>query len=603
MASTFAPLFQTPETEHNKAETNKRDSNGMRGELAAEFRNDTADLTWEAEQLAKSYGIYLEFNRAKSGRDKDWIYMIRIGLPGGGPISPDTWSLLDDLAETYAVNPEGYASLRLTTRQAIQFHWVRKEGVIPIVKQAAEAGILSLNACGDNVRNVLACPLSAGSPDFDALALARELGAYFQLSRAPFVQIFAVDPNALEALPPERFQYGPQLLNRKFKMAVAAVHRHHQTGLLEPDNCVEVRTHDLGIVPRIVDDQVDGFQIFVGGGQGENNGKETASLLAKPFAVTDRAGILPITAAIVAVHQEWGDRKHRHWARLKYLVRAKGVDWLRERVAERLGYMPEPADPTHDPGPRRLHHGWIDNGETAHFGAFVENGRLIDNSPNGRLKTMVRALSSKYNTTLLLTANQDIIFSGIPVTSRAAFEADLAHFGYGRRGGKPYSQLRLASGACVGRDTCRLAYTDSEQFEPELIDALEDLGWGHLSESIGITGCERQCFRPGTKTIGLIGSGLNRYTLKLFGAVDARHQGRPLREGDEIYLRSVPRDQVAPLLDTLFRYYEVHRDANESLGYFLRRIGDGEIIHYLKVHPRTAKLMEKKARDKALRVS
>ena len=87
--------------------------------------------------------------------------------------------------------------------------------------------------------------------------------------------------------------------------------------------------------------------------------------------------------------------------------------------------------------------------------------------------------------------------------------ADLQKYGYGKRNGKEYSALRLRSGACVGRDTCRLTYTDSEQFEPELVDQLEELGWGDVETSIGITGCERQCFRPSTKAIGLIGTGLN----------------------------------------------------------------------------------------------
>ncbi|MDJ0840280.1 MAG: nitrite/sulfite reductase [Acidobacteriota bacterium] len=599
MTKAFTPNFKTPLDQHNGAELGKRNSNGMRGHLHGDFRGDQDNIAAETENLAKSYGIYLEFNRAKTGREKDWIYMIRLGIPGGGPVSPEQWRLLDELAEAHSVNPEGFPSLRLTTRQAIQFHWVRKPGVLDIVKRSAEAGLLSLNGCGDNVRNVMACPNSE-----DSQQLSRDLAAYFQLPQEPFIQIFAIDPTALEQEPTEKFQYGPQLLNRKFKIAVSAVHRNPITGELERDNCVEVRTHDLGIVPVIADNEISGYQLFVGGGQGEKYGKPTASMLSKPFAYTTREDLLPTIDALVAVHQEWGDRQNRHWARLKYVVQAKGIDWLREQTAERLGRPLE--QPVHDldPGPRRLHHGWEARPDgTFNYGAFIENGRLIDNSSNGRLKSMVRQLSAKYNSSLRLTANQDILFTGIAEELREAFAADLEHFGFGVRNGEPYSTLRLHSGACVGKDTCRLAYTDSEKFEPELIDQLEEMGWGYLAASIGITGCERQCFRPGTKTIGLVGSGRDRYQVKLFGTEDARHQGVPLTDGDEVYLRSVPRNLVAGLLDTVFRYYEVHRGEMETLGYFIRRVGKRELIDFLKVHPRTAGLMEKTNKDFALQVS
>jgi len=596
MAKIFAPEFATPTDNHNEAERIKRASDGIRGNLYEELRAKRPEIDGEAEQLAKSYGIYLEYNRALSGKEKDWFYMIRIGLPGGGPVSPAQWRLLDELADHHGVNPEGHASLRLTTRQAVQLHWVDKQGVLEIVRRTAESGMLSLNACGDNVRNVMACPLPH-TPESDQVTA--ELGRWFALPTAPFVQIFAIDPVNLDTPRGPGFHYGPQLLNRKFKIAVSDVHRDPETGQLIGDNCVEVRTHDLGIVPVIDGDRITAWQVYAGGGQGERNGKITGSMLSQPLALVGREGLLPLVDAVVSVHRDWGDRKNRHWARLKYLVRAKGIDWLCARVAERLGHEPERPIADLDPGPRMLHHGWQGNS----YGAFIENGRLIDNSPNGRLKTMVRELSTKYETPLRVTPNQDILFTELSAEAREAFEADLADHGFGTRRGKPYSRLRTLSGACVGRDTCRLAYTDSEKFEPELIDTLEDMGWGELAASIGITGCERQCFRPATKTIGLVGSGLNRYMLKLLGTEDGRHQGLPLADDEGVYLRGIPREQVAGVLDTLFRFYEVNRDRNESLGYFLRRIGRGEIISYLETHPETSALMARRARDLSLPVS
>jgi sulfite reductase beta subunit-like hemoprotein len=262
---------------------------------------------------------------------------------------------------------------------------------------------------------------------------------------------------------------------------------------------------------------------------------------------------------------------------------------------------------------------------------------------------MIKHLIDKYPHILLFTTpNQHLLFSNLDNEEKEQFENDMKVFGYGihrsiksfdavdnsttKNNGtnsstsssskivqKPYSKLRMLSGACVGRDTCRLTYTDSEKFEPLLIDQLEDK-WGNLNESICITGCEKQCYRPATKTIGWIGTGFNLYQLTVMGTEDGRHQGEPLIDPDtkEQYLRFVSRKDVATITDALFEYYimgnnkltttsikggkEQTPNCNDSdsngegeggMGYFLRRVGAKEIISYLKSSPKTADLMKK----------
>ena len=226
---------------------------------------------------------------------------------------------------------------------------------------------------------------------------------------------------------------------------------------------------------------------------------------------------------------------------------------------------------------------------------YIENGRIIENSPNGKLQSLCKHLMNTYPIEFMITPNQDALFINLPENMKAAFEADLKKFGYGERNGKPYSMLRKLSGACVGRNTCRLTYTDSEKFEPELVDQLEAMGWGDLKESIGITGCERQCFRPATKTFGLVGSGFNRYQLKLMGSEDARHQGLPMlsADGNAIYLRSIPRERVAQVIDALLKFWKANAKPGEDAGYFHRRIGMEAIITHLKDNPVTTDLMVK----------
>ncbi|MCH9021572.1 MAG: nitrite/sulfite reductase, partial [Planctomycetes bacterium] len=335
--------------------------------------------------------------------------------------------------------------------------------------------------------------------------------------------------------------------------------------------------------------------IYIGGGQGERNGKATFAALAKPLGIVTEDKLIKTLDAIVKVHEEWGDRQNRHWARMKYVVHMKGVNWFREQLKTK-GVELEPPDEQLDIGDRHLHHGWMpqENNGLWSFGAFIENGRVID-SEQVQLKSMVKHLMDAYETQLLITPNQDLIFTDIAEGKKGDFEQAMQRFGYGKRKGKPYSALRLKSGSCVALPTCRLAYTDSERFLPELIDELEERGYGEMTESIGITGCERQCFRPATKTIGWIGTGKNRYQLKLLGSENARHQGKPLIGKDQLMvLRMVPRDKIAAVTAALFDYYKTNRNnANEGMGEFHNRIGLEAIIDHLKTNEVTSELMKK----------
>ncbi|MDO8580604.1 MAG: nitrite/sulfite reductase, partial [Candidatus Omnitrophota bacterium] len=554
------------------------------------------EIAWETEQLAKSLGIYLEFDRAKTGEEKDWMYMIRISIPGGGPLNRGQWNIIEELSQKYTKDTDGHPSIRLTTRQNIQFHWIQKEHVGEIVKRIAESGYNSLNGCGDNTRNVMGCPFSRFSDVYNAHAWAQKLGLYFQLPLEPFIKIFAIDPKYVRN-PEQSFEYGPSLLNRKFKIALSAIHKDPKTGKLVPDNCVELRTNDLSVAPVVENGKVTKFQIYVGGGQGERNGKPTIAALGLPLCQIDEARLLQVLDAVVKVQQEWGDRQNRWWARVKYVVKKMGIDWYRDQVSAMVGFPLQKPNENLDYGDRHLHLGWTkqpSNGLWA-YGAFIENGRITDYGPNGKLQTMMRDIMNQYPIEVLITPNQDALFVNIPEASKKDFEADLAKYGFGERNGKAYSTLRLLSGACVGRDTCRLTYTDSEKFEPYLIDELETMGWGGMAESIGITGCERQCFRPATKSIGLVGSGVDRYQFKLFGDETARFQGTPLiaSDGNAMYLRSVPREKCAIVIDTLFKFYKKNANKGESLGAYHRRIGSDALIAHLKENPATSELMTK----------
>jgi sulfite reductase beta subunit-like hemoprotein len=594
--------------------------------------------------------------------------MIRIVIPGGGPITTKQWAILDDLSSKYTIS-DSYTgkpnpSLRLTTRQNVQFHWIKKKDLVEAVCEIAKSGFYSINGCGDNVRNVMGCPLSNYSHIYNANEWAQKVGKYFQLPTSAYIEIFEIDRDYLRKegdydiqISENRFQYAPNLLNRKFKIAFSAIHFDHERRALVPDNCVELRTNDIGVAPILNSnnnnntysrnitkttrgyncnddviancDSVNKFQVYIGGSQGERMGFPTFSALGSPLGKVAKEDLLRVLDAIVSIQQEWGDRQNRHWARMKYILQKMGMEWFRKQVLDTSdGISLEEPDHNLDYGSRNLHHGWISLQQKEEksppkirsedmrlcYGAFIENGRIIDDSPNGKLKKMVRYLMDNYNVEMFITPNQDLLFGNISGREKKYFENDMIKmFGYGSRtictnesiqsnsnkNKRGYSNLRVLSGFCVGRDTCRLAYTDSEKFEPYLIDELESR-WGHMSESIGITGCERQCFRPATKTIGWIGTGLNMYMLKLGGTEDGKNQGWPLVDPDsnEIFLRNVPRKDIATVTDALFEYYYSSNISSSyecrpgEMGYFFRRIGPKMIIQWLKSNPKTAHLMK-----------
>jgi len=612
--NTPEPLLRTPDDQLSKVEQYKLASHGMVEPLPGEYRNlDQSDISDAAEQISKSHGIYLEYNRAKTGREKDWMYMVRISVPGGGAFNARQWCILDEVSNEFCDNnPTGGPALRLTTRQNIQYHWVKKPAVIPMIQKIASTGFFTLNGCGDNVRNVMACPLSKYSDIYNANEVAHEYAQYFRLPAQTQIAIFAVDPTLVRGEDTDAraatYDYGSKLLNRKFKIAFSAVHRDPATGGVRHDNCVELRTNEIGIAPVYDEktDRVDAFMVYVGGSQGEKNGKPSFAGMGAPFGVFSRDDLMHGIKSIVDVHKEWGDRKNRVWARLKYVVNAQGVEWYRDRVRELGARFDEPI-PDFDPGPRELHHGWMTLPTTKKlaYGAYVECGRLTDRAGlgdaegGGPLKSMVRKTMDHFESMgveLLITPNQDLLFTNIEPDAKEAFEAKLREFGHGTRNGKAYSKLRLLSGACVGLPTCRLSYTESEKFEPELIDQLEAMGYGEMHESIGITGCERQCFRPATKTLGWVGQGPDMYALKVGGSEDARWQGQWLTEDGLWYLRQCPRDSVATVCAFLFDDYKANAAEGEDMGAYLRRIGPGAIIAKLKADERTAPLMQKTAK-------
>ena len=86
--------------------------------------------------------------------------MLRLSVPGGGAFTREAWRAVDEVSRRYTVGPENRPSIRLTMRQNVRFHRIKKRDLVRLVAEIAETGLFALNGCGDNVRNVVACPMS-----------------------------------------------------------------------------------------------------------------------------------------------------------------------------------------------------------------------------------------------------------------------------------------------------------------------------------------------------------------------------------------------------------------------------------------------------------
>ena len=252
--------------------------------------------------------------------------MVRVRIPGGR-LTADQYLALDALADRYA-----NGSLRVTTRQSIQFHGVVKSGLKAAIAEINRALLTTLAACGDVVRTVTTVPAPIRDPVHDRLeADARRLSTHLLPKTGAYHEIW-VDgekvARAEEAEAPDPL-YGERYLPRKFKIGLA----------IPEDNTIDVLTNDLGDRRAVRGRaRLTGYNFLLGGGHGMTHNKpETYPRLATPVAFVEPDDLLDAAAAVVRLHRDYGDRGNRRHARLKYVIAERGEDWARERLSEDLG--------------------------------------------------------------------------------------------------------------------------------------------------------------------------------------------------------------------------------------------------------------------------
>ncbi|MEH1820827.1 MAG: sulfite reductase, ferredoxin dependent [Nostoc sp.] len=577
----------------SKVEGIKENSNFLREPVATEILQDTTHFTENAVQLLKYHGSYQQDNRDNrtKGQEKDYQFMLRTKNPGG-LVPPELYLALDKIADEY-----GNHTLRATTRQGFQLHGILKKNLKSAIATIVKNLGSTLGACGDINRNVMAPPAPfKNRPEYQyaweyaqniADLLTAQTGAYYEIwldgekaisaEEAPEVKAARQrNGNGTIIHDNEEPIYGTYYMPRKFKICVT----------VPGDNSVDLYSQDLTLV--VITNkkkQLEGFNIFAGGGLGRTHGKEeTFARLADPIGYVAKDDVYDVVKAIVATQRDYGDRTDRRHARLKYLINEWGVEKFRAQVEEYFGKPVEAFKPL----PEFKYHdflGWNEQGDGKLFlGISIENGRVKDEG-SFQLKTALREIVEQFNLPIRLTSNQNVIFYDIEPDSKEAIQDILSRHGVGDNPSKIEPLVRYAM-ACPALPTCGLAITESERAIPGILERvralLDKIGLQKEHFVVRMTGCPNGCARPYLAELAFVGSAPESYQLWLGGSPNQTRLAQP-------YTEKLHHNDLESFLEPIFVYFKKSRKSKEKFGDFCDRVGFDAIREFAASYePQTA---------------
>ena len=533
-----------------------------RGEISAE--------AWRKFRLVR--GTY--------GQRQDDVQMLRVKIPQG-VVTARQLEVLADVAEQYA---RGFA--HVTTRQNVQFHFMKLSDVETVMRRIADEGITTREACGNSVRNITACPYAGIARDeiFDVTPYAEALTRY--LLRHPLSSI----------------------LPRKFKIGFEGCPEDH-AGASINDLGWTARIDDAGGVAR------RGFRLTVGGG--------TSIMPVSGRVLFDflPAGeMLDVAEAILRVYHRLGDHEHKHRNRMKFLIKALGWDRWRDEVLEtfhqvqREGGTPLPFDP--DAPPQEDAPDWdrpappASDAIAALAAATMLNGpgirpefersaatratfadwRRSNTQPQrhsgysfalirlrlgdvtaGQLRALALLAEAFGDGTVRLTTDQNLLLRWVRDWQLPALFERLTAAGLSAAGA---STIRDVT-SCPGAESCKLAVTQSRGLGRELTDMLAsraDLAEPAASASVKISGCPNGCGQHHIATLGFQGSvrkvggrAVPQYFVMVGGA--ATSDGATFAR----LAAKIPARRVAAALERLLAWYRESHVGDESPREFFGR--------------------------------
>ncbi|HEX6576863.1 MAG TPA: nitrite/sulfite reductase, partial [Jiangellaceae bacterium] len=389
----------------------------------------------------------------------DEYFMLRIRVDGG-QLSTDQLRVIADISATYARD-----TADITDRQNVQLHWIRVEDVPAIWQRLEAVGLSTTEACGDVPRVVLGSPVAGIAADE------------------------VLDPTwAIEEIQ-RRYVGSAEFSNlpRKFKTAVSGL----------PDVVHEV--NDVAFVGVVHPRHGAGLDVWVGGGLSTN------PKIAQRLGVwVPLAEVPDVWAGVVGIFRDYGYRRLRTRARLKFLVDDWGVERFREvleteYLQRRLldgPAPPVPAQPYDHVGVHRQKDGRFYVGVAPLVGRV--SGTLL-----GKVADVVEAYGS---TRLRTTPHQKLVVLDVEPDRVEPLVETLTSLGLPARP----SAFRRHTMACTGLEFCKLAIVETKglaadtvaELEDRLADVADDLG---SPITLNVNGCPNSCARIQVADIGLKG--------------------------------------------------------------------------------------------------
>ncbi len=551
MVDRSSDISQPIETLHDNEQLKAR-SHYLRGDIVNGLKNDiTGAMPGDDPLLMKFHGIYQQDDRdIRPQRRQRFLeplyqFMVRLRIPGGC-LTTKQWRGIDALACRYAER-----GIRITTRQTIQLHGIRKRYLQELMQGIRDLGLDTIAACGDDARGVVC----GANPDFSAIhrqvaTLARATSDRLIPKTSAYRELWYEAPG-LSTKTNEEPVYGELYLPRKFKVGYA----------IPPINDIDVYAQDVGFIAVVGNDTLEGFNVCVGGGMGMlDNREDSYPRLAEEigFVAADDAPALAET--IMEIQRDYGDRKDRHRARFKYTLDRLGIPWFLKELNARLGQAIEPARPVH------FHQngdslGWRQGGDGLwHATLYIESGRI-----GGPLQSRLEGFFQQYGGAIRLTTNQNLQLIDISGEERRQVQRRLEDLDLSWR--LEPDQQAAHTLSCVALPTCGLAMAEAERYTPHLLTVFEDLKHRHgikIPITLRITGCPNGCARPYLAEIALTGRAPGLYNLYLGGSFDGSRLAL-------LYATNVDESIFLELLDSLLKRFACQRHADEHFGDFLVR--------------------------------
>jgi sulfite reductase (ferredoxin) len=457
----------------------------------------------------------------------DEFFMLRVRIDGGR-LTSEQLRAIAEVSNEYA---RGTADV--TDRQNIQLHWIRIEDVPKIWQRLESTGLSTTTACGDTPRVFLGCPLAGDD--------ANEI----------------IDGTAAMEAVKSRYVGNQEFTNlpRKYKTAISGC----------TDHCTVHEINDISLVGVIGPDGTPGFDLWVGGGLSTN-----PKLAVRLGVFVTEEQVPEVWAGVTSVFRDYGYRRSRNRARLKFLMSDWGPEKFREVLEkEYLGYpLPDGPAPEQPRSKRRDHVGVTQLRDGTFAVGFAPRvGRVP-----GPLLGEIAELADRYGSgQIRTTTEQKMIILG--VTDVDALVAELA-----ARDLQVFpSSFRRSTMACTGLEFCKLAIVETKILASDLIDELERR-MPDFDEPIGINvnGCPNACARFQVADIGLKGSligGDEGFQIHLGGSLGVEAAlGRKVR-GLKVTAAELP-DFVERILLT----FQQQRAEGESFASWVRRADESVLV-------------------------